>query len=108
MLYCDYDVFLNYFATIVIFGINIEINARNIFLRIFQDLFLCHQKAMYNVFHPCRKQMIEKTDTGAGIPGVNPRSTICHDLNLSKLSNFSVLHLFSGYIKEYPHTLTTF
>ena len=52
--------------------------------------------------------MIEKTDTGAGIPGVNPRSTICHDLNLSKLSNFSVLHLFSGYIKEYPHTLMTF
>ena len=46
-----------------------------------------------------RKQMLEKTDIGAGIPEVNPKSTICHDLNLSKLSNFTVLHLYSGYIK---------
>ena len=33
--------------TASIFDRNIGMNTRNIFLRIFQDLFLCHQKAMY-------------------------------------------------------------
>ena len=41
MLSSDYDIFLNYFTIIVIFGRNIGMNTRNTFFRIFQGLFLC-------------------------------------------------------------------
>ena len=51
---------------------------------------------------------LQASDTGAGLPGVNPRSTIFHDLKLSKLSNFSVPHCYSGYVKGHLHPLMTF
>lgn len=58
-----------------------------------------------NAFHPCREQMLEKTDTGASLPGGEPFAS---GVNLSKLSNFSVPHLYSGHSKGLPHPLMTF
>lgn len=41
-------------------------NVRDILLRISQDLFFYHQKAMYITL--ARSRCLRKTDTGAGLP----------------------------------------